>query len=89
MSKKILCPICDSREPVRNDAEVCSSGCRVKKSRKGIKMTDYAQGSIDTCQALSATKKEFISNIKLSTGWTDKGIKGNKYIQGILATWGR
>lgn len=87
MSKILLCPICTKRKPVRADAEVCSSGCRVKKSRKGIAMNDYLHGTIDTCIALAKNKTQFVANIKKATGYTDKGIKGNKYIQGIISTW--
>lgn len=87
MSKIILCPICTKRKPVREDAEVCSSGCRVIKSRKGIVMNDYWKGTIDTCKILAENAGQFIANVKKATGMTDKGVKNHKYIQGIISTW--
>ena len=34
MTKLIDCPICGETKPVRDDAKVCSSNCRVKAWRK-------------------------------------------------------
>lgn len=34
MSKILKCPICGESKPVRNDAKVCSTKCRVKKWKK-------------------------------------------------------
>jgi predicted nucleic acid-binding Zn ribbon protein len=33
MSKIITCPICGEEKPVRDDANVCGSNCRVKRWR--------------------------------------------------------
>ncbi len=38
MTKLLNCPICHKQDvPVRNDAKVCSSVCRVKQWRKAKK----------------------------------------------------
>ena len=34
MTKIIKCPACNKNKPVRDDAKVCSSNCRVKQWRK-------------------------------------------------------
>lgn len=34
MTKIIKCPVCKKNRPVRDDAKVCSSNCRVKAWRK-------------------------------------------------------
>lgn len=87
MSKIILCPICTKRKPVREDAEVCSSGCRVKRSRKGVVMNDYFKGTIDTCKILAKNPAQFVANVKKATGMTNNGIKNHKYVQGVISTW--
>ena len=87
MSKILLCPVCNKRKAVRNDADVCGSSCRVKKFRGEIKMNDYLKGAVDTCKALAKDEKEFLQNVKKATGFTDKGIRDHEYIQGLIATW--
>ncbi len=44
MTKLIDCPICGETKPVRDDAKVCSSNCRVKawRERKKISKDLYA-----------------------------------------------
>ena len=38
MTKLLDCPICEKKnQPVRDDAKVCSSSCRVKQWRKAKK----------------------------------------------------
>jgi len=39
MSKILKCPVCGKKKPVRNDATVCSSKCRVTKWRKAREAT--------------------------------------------------
>jgi hypothetical protein len=45
------------------------------------------KGSVDACFELSATKSEFIKNIKSVTGLTDIGIANNKYIQELISRY--
>ena len=44
-------------------------------------MNDTLKSTIDACLALANTKREFIDNIKKTTGLTDKGISKISYIQ--------
>jgi hypothetical protein len=36
MSKLLTCPVCKETKPVRDDAKVCSSNCRVKQWRDNM-----------------------------------------------------
>jgi len=45
MTKLLDCPVCDKKGvPVRNDAKVCSSSCRVKQWRK-VKANESKQST--------------------------------------------
>lgn len=50
-------------------------------------MNAYLAGAIDTCKALASNKGQFISYVKIATGFTVKGIQRNSYIQAILNSW--
>lgn len=40
MTKLIDCPVCGKTKPVRDDAKVCSSSCRVKQWRLDKRIKD-------------------------------------------------
>ena len=52
MSKLIDCPICGEKDkPVRNDAKVCSTKCRVAKWRKTNKQNELIVTKIDELES--------------------------------------
>ena len=48
-------------------------------------MNEVMKSAIDTCDALTDTKREFISAVKKATGLTATGINRLEYVQKIIA----